>query len=400
MFTHSTRLIVGLLVASMAVMLANSADAQSGLVIPNLVSPRGLSTQGLHLLVAEQGGGGRILRVTEFGTTYVVASGLPSVIANTPEGPLPVGANSVIYADGYYYFTVGEAPDAGFQAVYRLREGEKPTLIADLGAYEEANNTDGDVDRTGKPELLSNPFDLVSDGAGGLYVVDSGANAIFRVSFTGQIKPFAIFPNRPNPLFPKAGGPTMDQVPTGIEIGPDGALYVSTLTGFPFPANAALVYRLKDSNADGDALDAGEATVYADGLTTATNLAFDRDGSLLVSEFSTDFLNQAPGRLVRVRNGKISEVVAAPLVSPTGLTVMLNGQIMVSQEFAGIVAEAKAGAALAAKQAPALGAPATGEAGLAEGDAGNASWLLWLAGAGGLAVLAAGAGLTLRHHRA
>jgi len=47
-----------------------------------------------------------------------------------------------------------------------------------------------------------------------------------------------------------------------------------------------------------------------------------------------------------------------------------------------------------------LAAPSTGEAGLAEGDAGNASWLLWLAGAGGLAVLAAGAGLTLRHHRA
>jgi glucose/arabinose dehydrogenase len=296
---------------------------------------------------------------------------------------------------GTYYFTVGGDGRPGLASVYSVRPGQKPVLLADLGAYEAANNTDGDVDIEGKPEVITNPYDLVTDGAGGLYVSASAANAILHISAAGKISPYAIFPNRPNPLFPALGGPTMDQVPTGIEIGPDGALYVATLTGFPFPNGAALVYRLTDSNNDGDALDVGELTVYASGLTGATNLAFDRDGSLLVTEFSLDFLNQGPGRLVRVRGGAIAEVVAAPLISPTGVAVMKDGAIIVTQEFLGIVSEVNAAAAIASQPAPVAGggitppnagdgglaedsvAPGAGYAALAAASLAAVSWLKW-----------------------
>ena len=40
---------------------------------------------------------------------------------------------------------------------------------------------------------------------------------------------------------------------------------------------AASIYRLMDENGDGDALDDGEMTVVADGLTTVTDIAVDRD---------------------------------------------------------------------------------------------------------------------------
>jgi hypothetical protein len=371
---------VGLLAVIVPAVLAISASAQGGLVLTDLQGPRGLSTDGSYLYIAELASG-NILRVSQEGSVGVIVSGLPSVIADSPEGPLPTGPSAAISVGDKFFVAVGEARGvAGFDSIYSVTPGQPPVLFADLLAYEQANNVDGDVDMAGEPELLINAYDLVSDNAGGLYVSASGANAILHVSAGGVISPFAIFPNRPNPLFPAIGGPTMDQVPTGLEWGPDGALYVSTLTGFPFPNGEALVYRMVDTDGDGDALEDGETTVYASGLSVATNIAFDSDGSLLVTEFSTNMLEQAPGRLVRVVNGEISEVVAAPLVSPTGVTVF-NGEIIVAQEFVGIVAEAGAGAAIIASMPPpseggAITPPSTGDAGLADSAASSTALLL------------------------
>jgi hypothetical protein len=193
----------------------------------------------------------------------------------------------------------------------------------------------------------------------------------------------------------------VQQVPTGLEWGPDGALYVSTLTGFPFVTGLARVYRMEDLDGDGDAMEDGETTIYAEGLTTATSLAFDTDGSLLVTEFSSNLLEGAPGRLVRVVGGEIS-VVAEPLISPTGITVF-DGQIIVAQEFAGIVAEAKAGAAIAASAPPPaaegggeISPPNTGDAGLADSAAGSTALLLATAL---VAITLAGAGAFVRVRR-
>src|SRR5690606_12255382 len=137
------------------------------------------------------------------------------------------------------------------------------------------HNTGDDVTPQGTPDIDSNPYDLVADGKGGVFVTDAAANAVFHVNETGDIKLYAFLPDRDNPLAASIGGPRIDEVPTGITIGPDGALYVTTLTGFPFPSGAARVYRIADGDDDNDATDDGEVTVFAEGLTTATDLAFD-----------------------------------------------------------------------------------------------------------------------------
>jgi hypothetical protein len=383
--------------------LLGSASANDPLVVTGLKAPRGITSIGHQVLIAEQGTG-RILRVSDTGTQTVIASGLPSTIADTPEGPQAAGVDAVIQVGSVYYFTTGESgSDKGFDSVYSVTEGGKPQLIAELLPIEKANNFDGGFEAPGKPETIVNNYDLAWDGKNGLFVSSSGANTIFHVTLDGKVTPYAIFKERPNPEFPGLGGPTMDTVPTGIAVGPDGALYVSTLTGFPFPEGGAVVYRMEDKDKDGDALEPGETTVFASGLTTATDLAFEKDGSLLVAQFSLDMLTEAPGNVVRIKNGAMS-VVGAPLVSPTGITVLDDGTILVAQEFLGIVADINSatnivkssggpdgGPAAGPAEAPATPAPSgtvrppsTGDAGLADNDASSA----WLPAAALLAAIA------------
>jgi len=358
--------LAGAVTMALAATVAAAQPAPPGDILAGgLSNPRGLTAEGSDILVAEVGAG-QITRISADGTTSVVVSGLPTTVFFSEETGTDevAGPSAVIPVEGGYVITVSEGPDASMQSLYFAAEGQTGgSLMADLGAYEVANNTDAGLNIAGEADLLSNPYDVVAFG-GGFLVSNSGANAVLRIDAEGNITPFAIFEARENPLFPNIGGPTMNQVPTGMVVGPDGAVYVSTLTGFPFPTGEARVYRLSDSNSDGDALDDGEMTVYADGLTTATDLAFDENGDLVVTEFSTNMLAQAPGRVVRVSNGNI-EVIAGGVISPTGVIVM-DGRVIVSQEFTGLVTDVTDAGAGAPPAAPTpantgLGTSTTGD---------------------------------------
>lgn len=301
--------------------------------------PRGMSIDGDDILVAEVAEG-RILRIASDGTMTTAVEGLPSGVFFFEElgADEAAGPSAVIAVEGGYVVTISEAPESEFQSLYFVDEDGNIELLADLGAYEAEHNTDGGTLPTGEPELLSNPYDVLPDGEGGYFVSDAGANAVLRVAADGTITPYGIFFDRESPLFPEFGPPMMDQVPTGMAIGPDGALYVATLTGFPFPQGEARVYRLEDLNGDGDALDEGEMTVYATGLTALTDIAFDANGNLLAIQFSSNMLAEAPGQLVRVGAHGV-EVLVDGLITPTGLVVTPAGRVVVTQEFAGLVSD-------------------------------------------------------------
>ena len=101
----------------------------------------------------------------------------------------------------------------------------------------------------------------------------------------------ATFPNR------TVGADTFDEVPTSVQRGPDGALYVGQLTGFPFIPGAANVYRVGRH---------GHVSVAATGFTNIIDIAFDKWGRLYVLEiFKNGLLSGDPtGALIRVsRNG-------------------------------------------------------------------------------------------------
>ena len=317
--------------AGAAVSVLISRDAvYYPVVADGLDAPRGLyALPDGGLLIAE--GGGRILRLSKDGKLSAVLKHLPTAAGNLEGGGYIVGPSGVALADGVYYYVVGEFRDKGFREAYRYEPGGAPQRL-----------TGQDPTGLAPPNLLTNPYDLAVEPDGSLLVSDAGVNAVLRVDPAGELTRYADIVAEHGPESPQR-----DAVPTGSTRGPDGALYVGSLSGYPHTAGTASVYRLEDLNADGDAMDPGETTVYADGFTTITDVAFDVDGSLLLTEFSSDLARligelgyarsgELPGRLVRWRgDGAEPEIVADGLVSPTSVAVTSSGEIYVSEEFAG-----------------------------------------------------------------
>jgi sugar lactone lactonase YvrE len=333
----------GLLTAT----LLRPAGIVAPLVVTKLAEPRGLAPLDRGALLIAEVGGGRLLRLDPSGTVTIIREDLPSTRTSGSEGENAVGVSAALHDNGIYYYVIGEFRAKGYSELYRWEPDSVPEAL-----------TGQDLLSLSGPNPFTNPYDLALAPGGGFFVSDAGANAVFSITEAGEIVDYATFPNRTDSA--TYDQPSFDVVPTGITIGPDGALYLASLTGYPYPKGAAYVYRLEDLNADGDALDEGETIVFADGFSVATDLAFDEDDSLLVTEFSTDMhtlitefgiseASRIPGRLVRWRHGGSIEVVANGLVSPTAVAVT-DGRIFVSEEFAGRVSEVGA-----ASQTPSRG---------------------------------------------
>lgn len=273
------------------------------------------------------------------GEQSAVATGLPGsisdiVVSDTGEVYVVtgLGANPTVVreaagdlADGYGYLLAVDL------------ETDTWTTVADIAGYEAEANPDGGA-------IDSNPYSLVLTDDGFL-VADAGMNALVHVSMDGEISTVAVFPSRmadapPFLELPEGTQIPMEAVPTSIVEGPDGAWYVSELTGFPFEIGAAQVWRVMDMNDDGDALDEGEMTVFASGLTNIVDIAFDADGDLYVLEVAKDGLLAAEdpenpsgftGALIHVAaDGTQTEVMSEGLVAPTGLLIDADGSIYVA----------------------------------------------------------------------
>ena len=89
--------------------------------------------------------------------------------------------------------------------------------------------------------------------------------------------------------FPPFSQVPADPVPTSVVKGPDGAFYVSQLTGFPFTPGVANIWRLVPGQTP---------TVYASGLTNMTDLAFGPDGSLYAGRDRKQRAAERPDRRV------------------------------------------------------------------------------------------------------
>lgn len=367
-----------LMVTGMAITAPALAQNNVSVIMSGLDNPRGLAfgaDGGLYVTEAGRGGSGiaeirsgsgdiegygATSGVSRFlnGVQQRVVVGLPS-LANQ-SGPQPgggaTGLQDIVFdGAGQAFGIVGFGADpalrsapitpvsatssgglgvfgAGFGQLVRLNVAAgTSTNVVDVAAFESASNPDGQ-------DLNSNPYALaVAPGGSGFAVVDAGANALLRSAPGSATSLLSLFPPQPNPL--PFGPPAYQAVPTSVALGADGAFYVGQLTGFPFPAGGANVFRV-------DAV-TGQRTVAASGFTNIIDLAFGASGdnSLYVLQLTANGLaapnGPGAGQLLRVDLATGAKTVIAGanegLLFPTGLAAGSDGAFYVSNRgnFAG-----------------------------------------------------------------
>ena len=341
------RTLMGIAVVAVALAIPAFAGASPPqAVMTGLDNPRGLAwgpEGGLYVAEAGRGGSGVCVpspdvptAVRCYGATGAVSrlwhgvqervvTGLPSV-AFPPAGGTAAGPQHVSFQGrGGLFVTIGCScnkatptgallDSLGFGYLLKASASGTTKAIADIARYEASANPDGGL-------IDSNPYGLLAL-PGHRLVTDAGGNSLLDVSANGGVATLATFPKVPGPFGLR------DAVPTGVVAGPDGAYYVSTLTGAPFTPGTALVYRVVPGQAP---------TLYAWNLSALTDLAFGPDGSLYALQFGSaipgvPFPLAGPGALWRVPpgGGGTSTLIAGGLPSATGLVVGADGALYVS----------------------------------------------------------------------
>jgi hypothetical protein len=350
-----------------ALLLAGSASALESnprltIVAAHLDNPRKLfvgADGALYVVEAGRGGrdkclgtgtarvciglSGAITRVAD-GTQRRVVTGLWS--GARPNGQRAQGPADVSFARGSYTVLLQNGgitprgrnalgPDGAVAGDLISTPSGKaaPAILVNLAAFEVARNPDrgaGPGAKLGSPPIDSNPYAFV-EYRGGYAIADAGGNDLLWLSPKGAVSVLAVFPTRrtklTKELAARTGVPTLrsisvQSVPSSVAVGPDGALYVGELTGWPFDRGSARVWRVVPGKRN---------AIYASGFTNISDLAFD-GSDLLVLEMATDGLldEHSPGALVRLTPDGTRTVVARDgLVAPTGLAVG-NGAVYIS----------------------------------------------------------------------
>jgi len=358
-------LTIGLTLAAALPALAQDSSPAAGgwtTVVSGLDSPRSLAwgPDGT-LYVAEAGAGGDQCMETPRGNACVgmtsgisaikdgkatkVVSGLVSVATGSgPESEILGTADVSVDKDGTIYFPtpLGGSPDfratlpepvaAEMGRIWKQTSDGTLTEVADIAAFEAANNPD---QKDPGSEVDSDPNSVAVTPDGSLLVADAGGNDLLMVAPDGTVTLGAVFPatmvvappdptKSPDPNASPAMMP-MQSVPTNVILGPDGAAYVSQLTGFPFPAGQAVIWRVEKGK---------DPTVYATGLTNVMDIAFGPDGTLYAVEFSKNGITSGDptGALMSIPagGGAAKEIASAGLIAPGGVAVDPNGVIYVT----------------------------------------------------------------------
>ena len=342
-----------LLLISLVCAASASAAPSVTTIADSLDSPRHLAFgKAGDLFIAEagrggsgpcfQGGEGPACMGDSGGVTRVghrkgrqshIAAGLPSY-ANTGTNENAIGPHGIfVLGTRRVYITNGgptnpsdangtilrgtlaaENPAAElFGRVLHLRKSGEIRRVGDIWDFEHRVNPDQAV---GNPAVDSNPVDLLRMH-GRWFVADAGGNAIDVVDH-GEVSNVALFPNRPGVPGPAPGSLIdMQAVPTSVVRGPDGSLYVSQLTGFPFPLGGANIYKVDPAS--------GAVSTFATGFTNLMDLTFGSDGTLYAIEIDHDSLlgGSNEGALWKVDRSGAKEQIALPagsLPMPGGIT--------------------------------------------------------------------------------
>lgn len=324
-------------VATLALAVSPAMAASVSVVADGLNNPRGIDVGANGRVYVAEAGAGRILSIYG-GRVHTYASGLPSQVVDSPDGPSVSGPTNVaVNGNGNVDVVVGAGPqnaDPQFNSAFRVRGG---SLAADLQAFATAHPDPNDLEGFAAD---SNPYGAAWLSGSRMLVTDAAANSLLLVS-GHSVQLVARFPVEltstaaiPDPTIP----PMLpaEAVPTTVTVGPDGYWYVGELKGFPFAAGASRIWRIAPW-ARGVACDASAATaecsLYMDGFTSVTGIDFGPDGALYVVEIAKDGgldIGPGTGGLFRVANGSRTELIPGQLSAPGDVAVARDGTVYVT----------------------------------------------------------------------
>ena len=297
--------------------------AAQDVVVDGLINPRGLTfdSEG-NLYVVETGNGGDIEARTEFGPIQVGATG--QVTRVSPEGDREVivlglpsqgvgqsrGASDILVTDDSIWLVLGETPTVlpfSMGLVELSRDTMRIQQFVDLYSLEAAENPDEDI-------VAANPTDFAVADDGTIYIADASCNCLFSWTADGGAQIDLSWPIG-----------EVAPVPTSVDIGPDGDLYIGFLSGFPFPQGGAWIEQWSG----------GDMVQTYSGLTAITDVLVTDDGTIYAVEYGV-FGDEGwgPGRVITVSDSG-AETVLEGLTAPYALAMNADGELFVSTNSAG-----------------------------------------------------------------
>ncbi len=279
--------------------------------------PKVLAKGQLSPLSLDVAGNGTVWYSQNFGGMLMkVKPGKKPKVVHQEDGGAEVGAVSV--HKGVVTFAV--TPQNGKAVLKERTKKGKVRQVANLFRFEKRNNPDAEstygfvgLDQACLDQLPpdfqpypgiveSHPYASVTKGKA-RYVADAAGNTILKVRKNGKVKSVAVLPPQPLTVTEEMAGAfdmpecvvghdfNFEPVPTDVEKGRDGMLYVTTLPGGPedpsFGARGS-VYRVNPKS--------GKAKHVAGGLALPTGLAVTGKGDIYVAELFG-------GKISKIRRG-------------------------------------------------------------------------------------------------
>ena len=281
-----------------------AAEGQSAptVLTKGLLSPLHLSDGPDGSVLVSEEFAGKLTKVARDGSKSMVYRNAAWDVAGTDRG-----GRTIYLAESQGAGPMDPRPLAGH--IRSIGADGKHRTFGDLAAFEVKHNADGgtsygfkdlpaacaaklpkDVEVSYKGHIDSHPYGIEVYG-NTIYVADAGANSIVSVDVkSGKAETVAVLPPRPHKFTTKETAALklpgcvsghayrFEPVPTDVERGPDGWLYVSVLPGGPEdPALGArgAVYKVNPHN--------GRVKLFADDVMSPTGLDMDDDGNVYVA---------------------------------------------------------------------------------------------------------------------
>lgn len=283
--------------------------AKPAVLAKGLLAPLSVAVDGPDVYVSQNFGGSlELLSPGKKPQTIYRSKGGAEVGAVSARRGTVTFAVSASDKDGAYIST----------KLMRIAGSGKAEQVANLLGYEKKNNPDAEVQYgisglapdcaaqwpddappASYPGIVdSHPYATTTKGKT-TYVADAAMNALLAVSPKGKVSTVAVLPPAPMTIDAETAGAlglpqcavglsyAFESVPTDVELGPDGNLYVSTLPGGPETGARGAVYKVTPR---------GKVALVADGLQTPTGVAVAGNGDVYVSQIFS-------GQIAKIKKG-------------------------------------------------------------------------------------------------